>query len=957
MPGAPSPSFRPFPSTSSTTQAYKDQSNKKKKTLLQQQPQPEPTYHTMNTEKDSLASSADSVARTAMKLDFRIANLCGTVYKQGNLLFTPDGNSVLSPVGNRVTVFDLVGNKSLTLPFENRKNISRIALSPNGALLLTVDEDGQAMLVNFPRKVVLHHFNFKSPVRDIVFSPDNRWIAVTIGKLLQIWRAPGFTREFAPFVLFKTLGGHYDTILSISWSADSSHILTTSKDMTVRIYEIEPNMQESEHGREEHVKHIMLSGHRHSVLRAWWGADMSTVYSVSKDGSLFIWKKDDGSAASDNAHDANGDKEMPAKKKLKPERPLVARPVLKRSATWRISERHYFKQGGGVNVVSAAFHSSSQILVIGLSNGVFGLWELPDFTNIHTLSISSKKIDAVAINPSGEWLAFGSSKLGQLLVWEWQSESYVLKQQGHRHDMSSVAYSPDGQFVATGGDDGKLKIWSTLTGFCHVTFTEHTSGIEAVEFAKAGQVVFTASLDGTIRAFDLIRYRNFKTFTSPNPVQFSALAVDPSGEVVVAGSRDSYEVFVWSVSTGRLLDVLSGHTGPISGLVFSPIEGRVASCSWDRTVRLWDVFSRNVPTESFDHQSEVLALAYRPDGRQLAASTLDGQISFWDVADARQVGSVEGRRDISGGRKATDRTTSSNSAAGKSFTSLCYTVDGSAILAGGNSKYVCIYDTSTQILLEKFQISHNLSLDGIQEFLNSKNMTEAGPIELIQDDDEEASDLEDRMDASMPGVSKGDMSLRGATRPEARTRCVRFAPTGRSWAGASTEGLLLYSLDETLIFDPYDLDTDITPEAIHTYISQHEYLRALVTALRLGEHAHIKTAYDAIPSADIELIAAELPPRYLERLLRFVVVYVEQSGRVEFHLAIVTALLQCHARYTRVRVAEFGGVLRGLAKGIGRLYESTSKLCNENTYALDFVLVKLAQSNDDGENQDIEMLL
>lgn len=46
--------------------------------------------------------------------------------------------------------------------------------------------------------------------------------------------------------------------------------------------------------------------------------------------------------------------------------------------------------------------------------------------------------------------------MGQLLVWEWQSESYVFKQQGHFNNMASLAYSPDGQYIVTGGDDGKV---------------------------------------------------------------------------------------------------------------------------------------------------------------------------------------------------------------------------------------------------------------------------------------------------------------------------------------------------------------------------------------------------------------------------------------------------------------------------------------------------------------------
>ena len=71
-------------------------------------------------------------------------------------------------------------------------------------------------------------------------------------------------------------------------------------------------------------------------------------------------------------------------------------------------------------------------------------------------SISEQSITSIAFNKTGEWIALGCSGLGQLLVWEWQSESYVLKQQGHFNNMSSLAYSPDGQYIVTGGDDGKV---------------------------------------------------------------------------------------------------------------------------------------------------------------------------------------------------------------------------------------------------------------------------------------------------------------------------------------------------------------------------------------------------------------------------------------------------------------------------------------------------------------------
>ena len=147
--------------------------------------------------------------------------------------------------------------------------------------------------------------------------------------------------------------------------------------------------------------------------------------------------------------------------------------------------------------------------------------------NSHVDSMTRIEIDFVTINTPGEWLAFGASKFGQLLVWDWQSESYILKQQGHLDCINALTFSPDGQRIVTAGDDGKIKVWDLQSGFCVVTLTEHSSGVTACEFAKKGNVLFTSSLDGSIRAWDLIRFRNFRSFTGPSRVAFSSLAVDP----------------------------------------------------------------------------------------------------------------------------------------------------------------------------------------------------------------------------------------------------------------------------------------------------------------------------------------------------------------------------------------------------------------------------------------------
>ncbi|KAF3479545.1 periodic tryptophan protein 2 [Arthroderma uncinatum] len=864
-----------------------------------------------------------------MKTDFKFSNLLGTVYRKGNLLFTPDGSCLLSPVGNRVSVFDLVQNTSYTLPFAHRKNIARIDLSPKGNLLLSIDEDGKAILTNFNRRLPIHYFTFKSFVSALSFSPSGRHFAVGFGRRLQIWRTPSTPGaegsgelEFSPFVLHRDLAGHFDTIQNIHWSSDSRFLLTASKDLTARIWSVDP---------EEGFEPTTLAGHREGVINAWFSNDQESIYTVSKDGALFRWgyvskKGEDGSTSDER---------------------------------WRIVKKDYFMQNAKINC--AAFHAKANILVVGFANGIFGLYEMPSFSQLHLLSVSQSNIDCVTINSSSEWLAFGSSKLGQLLVWEWQSESYILKQQGHLDSMNALVYSPDGRKIITAADDGKIKVWDINTGFCIVTFTEHKSGVTACQFTKRGNVLFTASLDGSVRAWDLVRYRNFRTFTAPSRLSFSSLAVDPSGEVVCAGSLDSFDIHIWSVQTGQLLDQLSGHEGPVSSLSFAADGSHVVSASWDRTVRIWSIFGRTQTSEPLQLQSDVLCVAFRPDGKQIAASTLDGQLTFWSVEDAVQQSGIDGRRDVSGGRKITDRRTAANAAGTKSFSTVAYSGDGTCLLAAGNSKYICLYDVGTSSLIKKFTVSVNTSLDGTQEFLNSRNMTEAGPQGLI-DETGEASDIEDRKDTTLPGARRGDDGAR-TTRPEVRVMAAAFSPTGRSFCAASTEGLLIYSLDNDMIFDPFDLDISITPDSILATVaaakkaaslqlsnsstsdpttSDSSFLKALIMAFRLNESELIRTVYESIPPSEIPHIVRLIPTVYVTRLLRFVANAADETPHLEFNLLWIQALLSIRGRYIKDNAASFAAELRSVQRAIDGIRNDLKRLADKNSYALEYFLSKPA---------------
>lgn len=166
-------------------------------------------------------------------------------------------------------------NKSHTLPFAHRKNIARLALNAKGNLLLSIDEDGRAILTNLPRRVAIYHFSFRRPVTAIEFSPSGRFFAAGIGRHIEVWHTPATPESnddgglvFAPFVKHRTYAGHYDDIESIQWSSDSRFFLTASQDLSARVWSLNPT---------EGFVPTTLGGHRQAVRGAWFSQDQETV--------------------------------------------------------------------------------------------------------------------------------------------------------------------------------------------------------------------------------------------------------------------------------------------------------------------------------------------------------------------------------------------------------------------------------------------------------------------------------------------------------------------------------------------------------------------------------------------------------------------------------------------------------------------------------------------------------
>ncbi|XP_076066319.1 periodic tryptophan protein 2 homolog isoform X2 [Oratosquilla oratoria] len=775
----------------------------------------------------------------------------------------------------------------------------------------------------------------------------------------------------------RVFHGSYNDTTCIDWSADSRVVAVGSNDMTTRIYAF---------ARFENLKEYIIGGNSDAIVNVFFEEKSLNINTVSRNGHVIYWecsvvpdelvpaknkfeKKNSVSTEEEKEDEMIDIKEdiITVKEEEEKEPELYKfyytrkfRIFIDKLLTQDSTEESSKKKK--VLVTAAAYQKSSHIMVVGCASGEFLLLDMSDEgALLHSLQISSQTITSVSVSSTGDWVALGSSSLGQLLVWEWQSESYVLKQQGHYSDMRVVVYSSDGQHIATGGEDGKVKLWSAQSSFCFVTFSEHTGAVTGLTFTQSGRAVLSSSLDGTVRAFDLTRYRNFKTLTSPQPSQFSCVSVDSSGELVVAGGQDTHEIYLWSLKTGRLLEILVGHNGPVMSVQFSrqPGSSTLVSTGWDATVKIWDAILTTTAKETIGLASDGLYVTLRPDGNQVAVATLDGQISMFNTVTGHQEANIVGRNDLGAGRADADKVTAKTNLKSKAFTTLCYTPDGKYILAGGQSKNVCIYNVEEELLIKKFEITQNRSFDAMDDIISRRKMAEGGiNLALV----EEREDPSERASLKLPGVVKGDKSQR-SFRPEVCVTSLTFSPTGQSWAACSSEGLLVYSLDNDWLFDPLYLDIANNPTAVRQKLKEKSYSTALMMAIRLNIDSLKKEVLESIPINYISVVVNELPETYVEGTLTFMSNILDKTSHLGLYTKWVTTLVMHHGNSLKRRAAEIHPVLTALERALSTHHLNLSKVCDRNEHFLSYLLaqvslrsrqkiMKIDEKSDEGDIKD-----
>jgi WD40 repeat protein len=319
-------------------------------------------------------------------------------------------------------------------------------------------------------------------------------------------------------------------------------------------------------------------------------------------------------------------------------------------------------------------------------------------------------VNSVAYSPDGRYIASGSRD-NTIKLWDAQSGRELRTLFGHTDGVDALQFSPDGRFIASGSSDTTIKIWEAGTGREIRTLTGHAGVVRTVAYSPDGRFIASgSSVDSTIRIWEAGTGRKIRSIDSTG---IETLSYSPNGKYIASGSLDN-SIRLWQAGTGREILTLAGRSSWVRAVAYSPDGKYIASGSMDRTVRIREAGTGRETRIFSGHTASIRAVAYSPDGRYIASGSADTSLRIWEAGNGREIqtllgyGSVvksvvyspDGRFIVSGSLDSTIkiwdsltgkelRTLSGHSAA---VNSLAFSPDGLYLVSGASDNTVKIWD-------------------------------------------------------------------------------------------------------------------------------------------------------------------------------------------------------------------------------------------------------------------------
>lgn len=269
--------------------------------------------------------------------------------------------------------------------------------------------------------------------------------------------------------------------------------------------------------------------------------------------------------------------------------------------------------------------------------------------------------------------------LNTLLLWRGGGHSLIPPKRGHQDSVTTIAFSPDGERIASGSFDGVL-FWSITSDQAISSLSlGHTEAVTQVSFSPDSKFIVSASHDKSLRIWNAGNGQPLGLTLRGHGGSVWSAAFSPDGLRIVSGSADK-TLRVWDASSGRLLlPPILGHFGDVRAVAFSPDGHRIVSASTDGTLRLWDAISgRPLGSPLRGHIGRVVSVSFSPDGRLIVSGSDDDTLRIWDANSGKQIGSpLQGHTD--------------------DVTSVAFSPDSRLVLSGSKDHTLRLWDSSNGI--------------------------------------------------------------------------------------------------------------------------------------------------------------------------------------------------------------------------------------------------------------------
>ncbi len=286
-------------------------------------------------------------------------------------------------------------------------------------------------------------------------------------------------------------------------------------------------------------------------------------------------------------------------------------------------------------IEAVAFAPDGETVVSCGTSSEIAIWSLANLERGQVLDAGSIQDDrgrlAAAYSPDGKRLAV--SGLGAISVWSIQNGRFRRTLRIVGPTAHSLAFSPDSKLLALGGEDGVVRVIDPGTGVLVHQLRQHRDTVRTVAFGPRGDRLLSSGQDRSVILWDLESGKPIRNLAQQGSSAVEHAAFSPDGKTIAVGdmSGSPEDVLVLDAETGRIQARLTGNAYGVLALAYSPDGRTLAAAGGDRTIRLWDLATNRLCHRLGEHVGIVTSLAFSPDGSRLVFGGKGATIGIWDL--------------------------------------------------------------------------------------------------------------------------------------------------------------------------------------------------------------------------------------------------------------------------------------------------------------------------------------